>query len=158
MYYIVAWWGVFEKTTRPCIDSSTYPPDNILTILKNITPSYLLVWCLSMMSCKSAWFLLRMTWCHFKSSSLTPRGLDISDSPAPRLIWTCKEIKGKCKWLYFGRLFKSKMTSKSNIYVSAIIQFIFLKALIVILIVTKDPNREIFSFQNEQKNLFFRQG
>jgi hypothetical protein len=47
----------------------------------------------SMVSLKSAWVLEIFTSCHLRSSSLRPLGLEISDSPAPKLMWTWKNSR-----------------------------------------------------------------
>ena len=53
--------------------------------------SYLEVCFRSMVKVRSACVREIFTSCHLRSSNLSPRGLEISDSPAPKLMWTWKE-------------------------------------------------------------------
>ena len=61
---------------------------------------YLEVCFRSMVKVRSACVREIFTSCHLRSSSLSPRGLEISDSPAPKLMWTWKKEKYKFRKLF----------------------------------------------------------
>ena len=68
------WSCIFSPFLAHCVSSLSYLEECFRSIVR----------------LRSACDLDILTSCHFKSSNRRPLGLEISDSPAPKLIWTWK--------------------------------------------------------------------